>query len=119
MAKNLAFLDPPSLKFHNRTDIKQHIQEVNSNTETFCPQCVFLGNLPINVGVDLFDSICKESKVAKKEKLELEKAKPWVGLGWSGNDLLAFKRIASYDFFNEFNGFCSNKIRKLEGHLYR
>ena len=83
------------------------------STQKFWLQCVSIGNLPINVGVDLFDSICKESKVAKKEKLELEKAKPWVGLGWSGNDLLAFKRIASYDFFNEFNGFCSNKIRKM------
>ena len=84
--KILLFLDPPSLKFHNRTDIKQHIQEVNSNTETFCTQCVFLGNLPINVGVDLFDSICKESKVAKKEKLKLEKAKP--GLGWVGSAMI-------------------------------
>ena len=81
------------------------------STQKFWLQCVSIGNLPINVGVDLFDSICKESKVAKKEKLKLEKAKP--GLGWVGNDLLTFKRIGSYDFFNEFNGFCSNNIRKL------
>ena len=38
------------------------------------------------MGVDLFDSICKESKVAKKEKLKLEKAKP--GLGWVGSTMI-------------------------------
>ena len=43
------------------------------------------------MGVDLFDSICKESKVAKKEKLKLEKAKPglgWVGDLWGGGTLV-------------------------------
>ena len=56
------------------------------STQKFWLQCVSIGNLPINVGVDLFDSICKESKVVKKEKLKLEKAKP--GLGWVGSTMI-------------------------------
>ena len=45
MAKNLAFLDPPSLKFHNRTDINDHlkrhekpqIQKLATNVKTKVP----------------------------------------------------------------------------------
>ena len=89
MSFKLAYLPNENPLGIPRGDPKDPIKDIEIqiiSTQKFKPQCVSIGNLPINVGVDLFDSICKESNVAKKEKLKLEKAKP--GLGWVGSAMI-------------------------------
>ena len=86
-----SFLFCDNFSYHPRERGTQgpHYKDIKiqiTSAQKFWLQCVSIGNLPINVGVDLFDSICKESKVAKKEKLKLEKAKP--GLGWVGSAMI-------------------------------
>ena len=76
MAKNLAFLDPPSLKFHDRTDINEDMQTDTSyhQQEEFLPSeylTPYYGNdvkmeNPLNIKQEIFDD---DFSIQPKSKL--------------------------------------------------